>query len=80
VALGAGAPASHLIDTAADIDPSWLEEIQTVGLTSGASTPELLVRGVLSRLAEDGFTDVQEVATMAEHIRFALPRDLYRHC
>jgi 4-hydroxy-3-methylbut-2-en-1-yl diphosphate reductase len=79
VAHEAGARASHLIDTAGEIDPSWLDGIHTVGLTSGASTPEVLVRGVLARLADHGFADVQEVGTIREHTRFALPRDLHRH-
>jgi 4-hydroxy-3-methylbut-2-enyl diphosphate reductase len=79
VALEAGVRASHLIDTADGIDLSWLDDIHTVGLTSGASTPEVLVRGVLARLAEHGFTDVHQVGTVRERTRFALPRDLHRH-
>ncbi|MGZ4518241.1 MAG: 4-hydroxy-3-methylbut-2-enyl diphosphate reductase, partial [Mycobacteriaceae bacterium] len=51
VALGAGARASHLVDYAAEIDEAWLTGVQTVGVTSGASVPELLVRGVIDRLA-----------------------------
>ncbi len=78
VAQEAGTP-GRLIDTADDIDPAWLGSAGTVGLTSGASTPEVLVRGVLARLAEHGFTDVHEVGAIREHIRFALPRDLRRH-
>jgi 4-hydroxy-3-methylbut-2-en-1-yl diphosphate reductase len=79
VAVEAGARNSHLIDTADDIDPGWLEQVSTVGLTSGASTPELLTRGVLARLTDYGFIDVQPVGTVREHLRFALPRDLHRH-
>jgi len=70
---------ARLIDTAEDIVPCWLDDVGTVGLTSGASTPEVLVRGVLARLAEHGFADVHEVGAIREHIRFALPRGLRRH-
>ena len=47
VALGAGAEAAHLVDYAEDLDPSWLDGVKTVGVTSGASVPEILVTGVL---------------------------------
>jgi 4-hydroxy-3-methylbut-2-enyl diphosphate reductase len=79
VACEAGARASYLLDTADDIDPAWLDDVHTVGVTSGASTPEILVNGVLARLAEHGFADVQPVGSIREHTRFALPRDLLRH-
>ncbi len=52
VALNAGSDAAYLVDYAEDIDPAWLDGVTTVGVTSGASVPELLVRGVLERLAE----------------------------
>ena len=52
VALGAGSDASYLVDYADDIEPAWLDGVTTVGVTSGASVPEVLVRGVLDRLAE----------------------------
>jgi len=55
VALQAGAGAAHLIDYAREIDESWLDGVDTVGLTSGASVPEVLVRGVLDHLAERGW-------------------------
>jgi len=79
VALEAGTPASHLIDTAADINPHWLTNLHTIGLTSGASTPETLIRDTLTTLDTHGFTNVQPIGTIREHIRFALPRDLHRH-
>jgi 4-hydroxy-3-methylbut-2-en-1-yl diphosphate reductase len=78
VAREAGTPAGHLVDTADDIDPAWLDDIHTVGVTSGASTPEVLLRGVLARLAEHGFTNVQPVGSIRERTRFSLPRDLLR--
>ena len=76
VALGAGSDASYLVDYAGDIDPEWLEGVTTVGVTSGASVPEVLVRGVLERLAECGFGVVQPVTTANETLVFALPREI----
>jgi 4-hydroxy-3-methylbut-2-enyl diphosphate reductase len=76
VALLAGAEAAHLVDYADDIDPAWLEGVTTVGVTSGASVPEILVRGVLDRLAEHGYDTVQPVTTANETLVFALPREI----
>jgi hypothetical protein len=76
VALQAGAKASYLVDYAHQIDEAWLEGVTTIGLTSGASVPEILVTGVLEWLAERGYVEVEEVKTAAEKIVFALPRDL----
>lgn len=76
VALQAGAGESYLVDYAHQIDESWLEGATTVGVSSGASVPEILVRGVLEFLDERGFHDVKEITTAAEKITFALPRDL----
>ena len=74
VALGAGSNASYLVDYAEDIDPSWFDGVTTVGVTSGASVPEVLVRGVLERLAEHGYGTVQPVTTANETLVFTLPR------
>ena len=76
VALNAGARASFLVDYAEDIDPAWLDGVTTVGVTSGASVPEILVRGVLDRLAEFGYGTVQSVTTANETLVFALPREI----
>jgi 4-hydroxy-3-methylbut-2-enyl diphosphate reductase len=76
VALGAGSRAAHLVDYADDIDPAWLDGVTTVGVTSGASVPEVLVRGVLERLAEYGYGTVQPVTTANETLVFALPREI----
>ena len=76
VALGAGARSAHLVDYAEDIDPGWLDGVQTVGVTSGASVPEILVTGVLERLAEYGYRTVQSVTTANETTVFALPREI----
>ncbi|HZA11702.1 4-hydroxy-3-methylbut-2-enyl diphosphate reductase [Mycobacterium sp.] len=76
VATGAGAGAAHLVDCADDIDPAWLDGVTTVGVTSGASVPEVLVRGVLERLAKHAFDAVQPVTTANETLVFALPREI----
>ncbi|KAA0110132.1 4-hydroxy-3-methylbut-2-enyl diphosphate reductase [Mycolicibacterium sp. P1-5] len=76
VALNAGAQTSFLVDYADDIDPAWLSGVNTVGVTSGASVPEILVRGVLERLAEYGYGTVQSVTTANETLVFALPREI----
>ncbi|MGH3824848.1 MAG: 4-hydroxy-3-methylbut-2-enyl diphosphate reductase [Pseudonocardiaceae bacterium] len=78
VALAAGARSSYLVDDAREIDPHWLDGVHTVGVTSGASVPEVLVRGVLDYLAEQGYVDVQEIVTREEKLVFALPRELKR--
>ncbi|MEZ0073482.1 4-hydroxy-3-methylbut-2-enyl diphosphate reductase [Planotetraspora sp. GP83] len=78
VAKDYGADASYLVDDASLIRDEWLEGVTTVGLTSGASVPEELVEGVLRRLAGLGFTDVQEIESVKESMRFALPHELRR--
>jgi 4-hydroxy-3-methylbut-2-enyl diphosphate reductase len=78
VALDAGARSAYLVDAAAEIDPTWLEAVTTVGVTSGASVPEDLVDGVLAWLAERGFDDVVEVESAKESLLFALPPELRR--
>jgi 4-hydroxy-3-methylbut-2-enyl diphosphate reductase len=76
VALTAGAGAAHLVDYAREIDEAWLAGVRTVGVTSGASVPEVLVRGVLDHLAERGWESVEEVTTAEESLVFSLPREL----
>ncbi len=78
VALEHGATAAHLVDDIGHIDPQWLAGVRTVGVTSGASVPEVLVRQVLDYLAERGFTDVQTVEAAKESLLFALPTELRR--
>ena len=78
VALEAGARAAYRVDFASEIDEAWLDDAETIGLTSGASVPEILVNGVLKWLAERGYTDVEEVETIEEHLIFALPPELRR--
>ncbi len=76
VALQAGAGAAYLIDYAKEIDDAWLDGVTTIGVTSGASVPEVLVRGVVEYLAERGFTGVEEIDTAEETLTFSLPREL----
>jgi 4-hydroxy-3-methylbut-2-en-1-yl diphosphate reductase len=78
VALVAGAPAAHLVENAAAIDLSWLDGVETVGLSSGASVPDILVQETVQRLAEQGYGTVDEVSHTEERLTFALPRELRR--
>ena len=75
-ALQAGAGASYRVDRAKEIDPAWLDGATTVGVTSGASVPEILVDDVLAYLAERGVGEVEEVRTATEDLMFSLPREL----
>ena len=76
VALEYGAKASHLIDYAEEIQDHWFDGVETIGVTSGASVPEILVKDVLATLHEHGFQDVQEVTAAEESLLFALPPEL----
>ena len=76
VALDAGAGTSYRVDTAEELDESWFTGARTVGLTSGASVPEILVRDVITRLGELGFGEVEEVRTATEDVLFSLPKNL----
>ena len=76
VALEYGAKASHLIDYAEEIQDHWFNGVETIGVTSGASVPEILVKDVLATLHEHGFQDVQEVTAAEESLLFALPPEL----
>nr|WP_221333678.1 4-hydroxy-3-methylbut-2-enyl diphosphate reductase [Nocardia transvalensis] len=78
VALEAGAAAAHRVDYPDEIDPAWLAGVATVGVTSGASAPEVLVRGVLELLARHGFDSVEEIETAEERLTFGLPGELRR--
>ena len=78
VALDEGVAAAYLVDQADQIDPAWLDGVESVGVTSGASAPEWLVDGVVSYLAEHGFDDVEEVETAQETLLFALPPEVRR--
>ncbi|MEO5565119.1 MAG: 4-hydroxy-3-methylbut-2-enyl diphosphate reductase, partial [Luteimonas sp.] len=67
---------SHLIDGAAEIDPAWVVGRNSIGVTAGASAPDVLVRGVIVRLQQLGATAVRELDGEPEDMVFALPREL----
>jgi 4-hydroxy-3-methylbut-2-enyl diphosphate reductase len=75
VARNVGVPA-YMVDTAADLDPQWLAGKQCIGVTAGASAPEVLVRALIDRLRELGATDVREMGGIEEAVVFPLPRAL----
>jgi 4-hydroxy-3-methylbut-2-en-1-yl diphosphate reductase len=76
VALEAGAKASYRIDNASEIDPAWLAGVDAIGVTSGASVPDDLVRGVLDYLVDHGFPQAREERLTEESLVFALPPEL----
>jgi 4-hydroxy-3-methylbut-2-enyl diphosphate reductase len=76
VAQEYGAGAAYLVDRADEVDEAWLDGVTTVGVTSGASAPEILVTDLLAHLAGRGFTDVEVVTAMSETLVFSLPREL----
>jgi 4-hydroxy-3-methylbut-2-en-1-yl diphosphate reductase len=81
VASAAGAKAAHLVENAGALDElgeSVLAGVETIGLSSGASVPEILVSEVMAWLAERGFDDVEEVNHTEERLTFALPQELRR--
>jgi 4-hydroxy-3-methylbut-2-en-1-yl diphosphate reductase len=68
--------ASHLIDNSLQVDESWLEGVDTVGITSGASAPEELVTELVEFFRERGADDVSELRTVDEDVRFMLPSEI----
>ncbi len=76
VALEYGAKASYRVDYASEIKQEWLDGVATIGVTSGASVPEVLVTQTLEDLAEAGYVDVEEVKTAEEDLQFSLPKEL----
>ncbi|WP_439238729.1 4-hydroxy-3-methylbut-2-enyl diphosphate reductase [Lonepinella sp. BR2919] len=70
-----GTPAK-LLDDATDIDPEWLKGVETIGLTAGASAPEVLVQSVISRLKELGVSEVEELQGCEENTVFEVPKEL----
>ncbi|CAG0904706.1 unnamed protein product, partial [Cyprideis torosa] len=67
---------AYLIDDANDIQPEWLENVQTVGLTAGASAPEILVQGVIEHLKKHGANVEVQNSGITENISFVLPKEL----
>ncbi|WP_402841524.1 4-hydroxy-3-methylbut-2-enyl diphosphate reductase [Microbacterium sp. GXS0129] len=76
VALEYGAKAAYRVDYVDEVKQEWLEGVRTVGVTSGASVPEVLVQEVLAELAGAGYGDVEEVRTAEEDLMFSLPKEL----
>ena len=76
VSLEYGAKAAYLIDYAAEAKDEWLEGVKTIGVSSGASVPEILVKDLMIWLAERGFSNVETVTAMEEHLLFAIPPEL----
>ncbi len=71
-----GAKAAYLIDYAAEVRDEWFDGVETIGVSSGASVPEILVDDLLKELERRGFSDVQTVTAMEEHLLFAMPPEL----
>jgi 4-hydroxy-3-methylbut-2-enyl diphosphate reductase len=67
---------AHLIETCRAIEPKWLQGVETVAVTAGASAPECLVEEVVTYLRAQGFTNVQELEVMPENVRFGLPPEI----
>lgn len=76
VALEYGAAAAYRVDYAHEIQQSWLDGVATVGVTSGASVPEVLVQEVLEELSGAGYRDVEQIRTAEEDLMFSLPKEL----
>jgi 4-hydroxy-3-methylbut-2-enyl diphosphate reductase len=76
VALEHGAKAAYRVDYASEIRQEWLDGVVTVGVTSGASVPEVLVQEVLDDLADAGYGDVNQVVSAEEDLMFSLPKEL----
>ena len=76
VARRTGARDARLIDAAADLDPAWLDDVRVVGLTAGASAPEVLVEEVIDRLTARFEVTLEEIAPTRETVSFKLPRTL----
>jgi 4-hydroxy-3-methylbut-2-enyl diphosphate reductase len=70
-----GTPA-YMVDTAADLDPAWFEGMHKVGLTAGASAPDILVQEVIARLRAFGAVSVRTLDGIQETIKFPLPKGL----
>lgn len=76
VAVESGAGAAYRVDNASEIDSAWLQDVATVGVTSGASVPEELVQGVLELLESQGWPPAVEETLIEESLSFALPPQL----
>jgi len=78
VALEHGARSAHRVDDATELDEAWLDGARTIGVTSGASVPEILVQEVLGWLADRGYGPAEVVVSAEEDLMFSLPKELRR--
>lgn len=76
VSLEYGAKAAYLIDYAEEVKDDWFEGVETIGVSSGASVPEILVKDLLAELARRGYGEVETITAMEESLLFALPPEL----
>ena len=76
VALEYGTKAAYLVDYAAEVKDEWFVGVETIGVSSGASVPEILVKDLLKELAKRGYGDVETVTAMEEHLLFSIPPEL----
>ncbi|WP_053352044.1 4-hydroxy-3-methylbut-2-enyl diphosphate reductase [Leucobacter musarum] len=76
VALECGARAAYRVDFASEVRQEWLDGVRTVGVTSGASVPEVLVQELLDDLADAGYADVEAAVSAEEDLVFSLPKEL----
>jgi len=74
-----GAKSAYLIDYASEVKEEWFKDVETVGVSSGASVPENLVNDLLESLATRGYSDVQTITAIEESLTFALPQELRRN-
>ena len=75
-ALEYGAASAYRVDFASEVRQEWLDGVRTIGVTSGASVPEVLVQELLDDLADAGYADVQATVTAEEDLVFSLPKEL----
>ena len=76
VALEYGTKAAYLVDYAAEVKDEWFVGVEIIGVSSGASVPEILFKDLLKELAKRGYGDVETVTAMEEHLLFSIPPEL----
>ena len=67
---------SFLVNDWSEVNPAWLDEVRSVGVTAGASAPEHLVEQIISALRSEGYGQLEEVEMIEEDVRFSLPPEL----
>lgn len=76
VALEYGTKTAYLIDYAAEVKDEWFDGVEIIGVSSGASVPEILVQDLIKELAKRGYVDVETITAMEEHLLFSIPPEL----